>query len=387
MSIYRLTNLAALKHLSEYTVEELITSFGLYEKAIINLKDVRIPEKVNGFDEYFLVSEDVERLNNLLSPANNIMLPCADCRKEQPFIPQTWWNPRNHQGPYIDKSGISHNIFDFHTPRYQIGENQLNKWNINDANKAKNKNDYDAYISQCVNECKAKLLEHASEVRKDFYCAYINSHHVFVQFRIYDPIEPEDIKESSAVICSEKADDQKAYEAYEYLHDCLIIQKVGQYPSIADMQLFDISKYRTILCKDNYRELTRAVRLYANGIGCGSFVYLRRILERLIDEKRKEYAMADAQNWDQEQYEKQAVNKRIEFLEEKGFVIIPKELQPIKTKLYGVLSKGVHECSDEECSELFPYLKNAIKSILDEQIEQKERKKETNQLLNKISNM
>ena len=385
MSIHRLIRLAELKHLSQYSVEELITSFSLYQEAIISTKNVRIHEENNGDDGYVLVSEDVERLNELLAHQSNIMLPCADCGKEQPFVPQRWGNPQKMQGPLIDKSGKTKNIFEITPPRYVIGENQLNKWDIGDSDNATKEGRLDDYIRRCVNECKDTLLEYANEVRKDFYCAYINHHRVFVQFRIYDPIEPEDIKESSTVICSADVNDQKAYEAYECLHDCLIIQKVGQYPSIADMELIDINKYQTILGKESYREFKRAIGLYSHGIGCGSFVYLRRIFERLIEEKHQECVKAN--DWDEQRYKDSKVKEKIKILEEKGYSIIPKELSPIKEKLYGVLSKGVHESTDAACAELFPCLQFAIECILEEQLNQKkwnERIKKLNSTIGQI---
>lgn len=38
----KLISLSKQKHLSEFTIEELITDFSLYQTAIIDLKDIRI---------------------------------------------------------------------------------------------------------------------------------------------------------------------------------------------------------------------------------------------------------------------------------------------------------------------------------------------------------
>lgn len=386
MSIHRLTNLANLKHFSEYTVGELITSFGLYQKAIINLKDIRIHEEDDDNEGYVLVSKDVERLNELIASKNNIMLPCADCGKEQPFNPLKWGNPRKLNEPVTHGKVRSwtQSVFDISAPDYQIGRNVLNQWGLEDSEKAKTEHIFDEYMRRCVYDCQNTILTFANEVRKEYCCAYRNHHRVFVQFRIFDPIEPEDIEESSTIICSENVNDQRAYEAYEYLRDCLIIQKVGQYPSIADMQLFDISKYRKLLGKESYSDFTKAIGLYANGIGCGSFLYLRRIFERLIEEKHQVGVAAETENWNEEEYSKLRTNEKIDFLEKKGYSIIPQELSEIKSSLYGALSKGVHESTDDTCYELFPWLKFAIESILDEQIKQKEREAKLKELKAKI---
>ncbi len=62
------------------------------------------------------------------------------------------------------------------------------------------------------------------------------------------------------------------------------ISKVGQYPSVADFHIGKVHKYDKVLPKDKMRELTKAIGLAANGVGIGSFVYLRRIFQHLLFE-------------------------------------------------------------------------------------------------------
>ena len=52
---------------------------------------------------------------------------------------------------------------------------------------------------------------------------------------------------------------------YFRIHD-LQITKVGQYPSLADLHLHSIGKYKRILGQQEYKELARAIGLYAHGI-------------------------------------------------------------------------------------------------------------------------
>lgn len=61
-----------------------------------------------------------------------------------------------------------------------------------------------------------------------------------------------------------------------------VIQKVGQFPSLADIADDEARNYCKILGQHDSREFSRAIRLAAHGVGIGSFVYLRRIFERLI---------------------------------------------------------------------------------------------------------
>ncbi len=77
--------------------------------------------------------------------------------------------------------------------------------------------------------------------------------------------------------------EQGIAEQYERLQYCLILEKVGQDPSMADLQLFDIEKYRHVLSSERFRDFTMALVLYASGVGCGSMLYLRRVYESVID--------------------------------------------------------------------------------------------------------
>lgn len=59
------------------------------------------------------------------------------------------------------------------------------------------------------------------------------------------------------------------------------LYKIGQYPSYNNLNTFDLNKIRKF--KPNiYPELNKAMGLFSHGIGVGSYVYLRRILEKYI---------------------------------------------------------------------------------------------------------
>lgn len=200
-----------------------------------------------------------------------------------------------------------------------------------------------------------------------------------MNFRIYDPIEVEFYEEYAKIIDKEDNESKQIIEAYDYLKNCLIIQKVGQFPSLADMQLYDVEKYRKVLGKDSFRDLTRAIGLYADGIGCGAFVYLRRILERLVGEIDDEVGL------DTEEYKKARFDDKIAMLEKTGKTIIPDSLKAVKSKIYGILSKGVHESGDDECMEMFPYMQFCIEQILDERIRQKNLEEKIKKLNSKVN--
>jgi len=144
------------------------------------------------------------------------------------------------------------------------------------------------------------------------------------------------------------------------------IIKIGQYPSVADLVIPEIAKYKSILGKQ-YREFSKAVGLFAHGIGIGSFVYLRRIIENLVFDKYNQ--VADELEISKKDFEHLKFDIKIETLKD----YLPKVLVTNKN-VYGIVSKGVHELSEEECREMFPYIKTGIELILDDLLVEKERK-------------
>ncbi|MFJ7647732.1 hypothetical protein ACIQ1H_09290 [Lysinibacillus sp. NPDC097279] len=161
---------------------------------------------------------------------------------------------------------------------------------------------------------------------------------------------------------------------YTYFFDVTdsILRKVGQYPSIADIEIHGIQKYQKLLKKD-YKDFSKAIGLYSHGIGAGSYVYLRKIFENLIEEKHLE--AQNEPNWDEEKYNQSRMKEKIALLEHK----LPNIL--VETpELYGILSKGIHELNEEECLEYFSVTKNAIELILDEKLALLDKKTKMNEL-------
>ena len=147
------------------------------------------------------------------------------------------------------------------------------------------------------------------------------------------------------------------------------IKKIGQMPSAADMAFAMLdSNIRKQLNKGHSQELGRAIGLRAHGVGVGAFVYLRRIFESLISAAEKN--ASEDSSWDHETYEKSRVAERVGLL--KGH--LPKRLVE-NSALYAVLSKGIHELTEEECLAHFSLLYTSIVAILKERAEEEEFKK------------
>ncbi len=161
------------------------------------------------------------------------------------------------------------------------------------------------------------------------------------------------------------------------------MKKIGQYPSVADLSFPELKQYRKILSSDDEREIKRAVGLHAQGIGIGAFVYLRRVFERIIDMAKDNAIKNNAINIDE--YTKAHVDERIKMLKD----YLPKTLVE-STAFYGVVSKGIHELSEDECLAFFPVLKDFIFMIV-RQWEQLRKDEETEKSikdsLNRIASM
>ena len=146
-----------------------------------------------------------------------------------------------------------------------------------------------------------------------------------------------------------------------------ILQKIGQTPSLAELAIPDLKKYRPVLGDERFRELSRGIGLATHGVGVGAFVYLRRIFESLIDSAHEAAKLTE--NWSEEDYVRSRMEDRISLL--KGH--LPDFL--VKNRgLYGILSVGVHTLSEADCLAAFPAVRLAIELILDDLLEQRERR-------------
>ncbi len=245
----------------------------------------------------------------------------------------------------------------------EINQSDFDKLQIYFNNYNKNELSIDLYCPECkqistfnaTNEPQMSCNEPYSEARKfiDHYltfgiihyrCARNNQHYMCSQI----------LFEQKKEIDNKKKEIKKNY-----------IIKIGQYPSKADIEFPEFNRFSKILPPEKLSDLKRSAGLAAHGIGAGSFVYLRRVFEYLINEA---YSIAVEDGAiDKETYEKARVNERIQLLKD----YLP-EIMVENHETYGILSKGVHELDEDTCKNAYPLLKDTIELILDEQLRKKE---------------
>jgi len=156
--------------------------------------------------------------------------------------------------------------------------------------------------------------------------------------------------------------------------------KIGQFPSVADFHINEIKQYNKLLTNEKLKEFTKAIGLAANGVGIGSFVYMRRIFEYLILEA---YNKAKNDNVLSElEFQRARMDEKIDLLHS----YLPSFL--IENKgLYSILSLGIHELSEEDCLTHFDTIRVGIEIILDEKLDEirkNEKIEEAKKKLNKL---
>lgn len=203
----------------------------------------------------------------------------------------------------------------------------------------------------------------------DAYCIWCDKESVFdvvehlYSGRYYEWLEDSGIQRNS-YCCSRNS--KHRYIIFYYKTKIQFL-KIGQWSSVADFQIPQAEKYRRILGEEQYKEFTRGIGLSAHGVGIGSFVYLRRVFENLIEEAY-EKAQADNKEFLKEEYKKARMDEKIIMIKN----YLPEFLVENRS-LYTILSKGIHDLSEDECLQYFETVKIGIEQILDEKIIKKEK--------------
>lgn len=177
-----------------------------------------------------------------------------------------------------------------------------------------------------------------------------------------------------------------SHEAFVYfLVGESYIMKIGQYPSVADIKIREGKPFSRILPSELRAELHRAIGLAAHGVGVGSFVYLRRVFESLILETYEKEYLQDEDVDDKKSFEEflqMRMEERVALLKR----YLPEYLVENR-KVYAILSKGIHELSEQECLDYFEVVRASIELMLQERtylIEQRRTKQRIKQELSRL---
>ena len=155
----------------------------------------------------------------------------------------------------------------------------------------------------------------------------------------------------------------KLYSTFYRNFDTMI--KIGQFPSRAVLDFGSLDSVFDIELNKSFRaELGTAIGLRAHGIGVGSFVYLRRIFEGLVEDAHQKAMLSEG--WNDAKYRSNRMSEKIKMLHN----YLPSRLTRT-ANMYSILSKGIHEMDENECKKYFDLVFDAIKMILVQQHEDK----------------
>jgi len=212
--------------------------------------------------------------------------------------------------------------------------------------KAREKFIFDGYCPHCNRETNY-LLSQAAHIPGGDPWNNIKTHEDFLDITITCVRKPKHI-----------------VQFYLFLSE-MNIQKIGQLPSLAEIENGKCEIYRKNMTKIDSSELYKAIGLAAHGVGIGSFVYLRRILERIVMVKFKKFK--DIEQWDEKEFNQKKMAEQIKFLKDH----LPQFLVN-NQKIYSILSIGIHELNENECLKVFEILKRSIIYIIEEDLRKQE---------------
>lgn len=258
------------------------------------------------YDEIEITKDNIFELADLVGGHVKIDIYCPKCRENRVFscemIPYYWYDDRNQEikERSLEEAIVSwQQIQNMREPRFADTTEEPWTWTNNSLE----------------NDTRLMVFK--------FLCAMDNTHHL-------------------------------DYIVLTYENK---MKKIGQYPSVADLSFPELKEYRKVMTKEDEKELKRAIGLFASGIGVGSFVYLRRIFERIIVTASQK-AIEEEKIMEKE-FNKAHLDEKIKMLAE----YLPKSLVN-NHAFYGIISKGIHELSEDDCLEFFPVMQSFIMMIL-----------------------
>ena len=166
---------------------------------------------------------------------------------------------------------------------------------------------------------------------------------------------------------------EKHVSYYSFIIDEDEIVKVAEYPSKFDTVKDNFNKYRKIFDRNKVSELAKATQLESFGYAIAAFLYYRRIFEDIILQTFKNSSIEDKLS--EEDYRSLRMEDKINYIK----THLPDYFNE-NAYMYGVLSKGVHELTEEECRQFLPVVKAVIMFALDELVDLRERELRKQQL-------
>lgn len=330
-----------MESISKYNVKGLLFDMPLYERVSINIKDIEKDSRTEVIYENFMelnvsvyeekYPKEFSDFIDFLSYEDNLYGYCHKCKRENSLK--------------LDKINVDEILL----------RKELNGTYDDDFD------DYDEDLAKIkLNERIDILLKKHKYFIKSVRCLHDSNHKQKFIYKL-------EVQEKTNTEAE------------------LILQKIGQDPSFLELNFYEYdNKYKKLEFYGQIKEdLKKSIRSYYEGLGIGAFIYLRRVLEKIIKYKFNEV------NEELEKDEVERFKKKNKPFYEK--VKILKEYLPEyltkNPQIYAILSEGVHKLSEEEVNKYFETIKKCIYIILDDFLHEQEEQKLRKNISDSLSNI
>jgi len=314
-------------YIHDFTVEQIINEVPIYQKLYINLP----------FDNIYDSYEDINTYNELFKNDKRIISECVTCGRRLPF------------STYTEKP-----LFPMDAYRDEVRQ-MLHNYENSPVNDYPGLFDIDNVKSKYIQgeiQKNDKQITIIDNIQKSFEyftvsyeCTYCKTNSMFISYKLTE-------------------------EIIDFMFSEFYLMKIGQYPPTWMLNQNSTRSYRKELNENDYKELSKALELHSNGFSVASFVYLRRIYENLIQQEH-EKQRATIKDWNEPKYQKSNFGDQVKILVDNGADIIPSEIDNHKANIYRILSLGVHQYTEEECTQYFDLIFTCITLILQHSIDVK----------------
>ncbi|MDD4111053.1 MAG: hypothetical protein PHS54_05880 [Clostridia bacterium] len=212
---------------------------------------------------------------------------------------------------------------------------------------------------------------------KNNLISYIEPYTNTKTFRFPNSFNADEISERNVAYlkyfleCTGDGTSYSLFVRLEQENGVVTMMKIGQFPSNVDIQGIDFDCYKKVLERfDTYSDYRRAYFSYLDSLYAGSFAYLRRVFEKMINLYCKEITLKDNH-----------VETRIEACKDK----ISPEIYDLMKNLYSILSVSIHELDEDESKSYFESLKAVIEMQLEYEKTNIEKEETNKRLHSKLS--
>lgn len=141
------------------------------------------------------------------------------------------------------------------------------------------------------------------------------------------------------------------------------IQKVGQFPSIVDVAKGASNLLQRELTNPYDEEYGKSITSAAHGFNIAAYVYMRRVLEFLIEKEGKS-AISSGDIADTTWNNAKISKDKVELIESR----LPEFFRSNHGALYKLLSIGIHQLNEDDAGSFYTIIREAVELILEDEV-------------------